>query len=83
MGVAAISFGWPRPSGKRFSGTLKAVYKEFGDGKPHKTARLGASRAVKDNGIDVIAWRRQADRLPGTNIQIGQVVSGSNWKVKA
>ena len=70
----------PRPSGKDFLAALKAVYKEFGDGKPHEAARPGASKAVKDNGIDVIAWRRQADRLPGTHYLIGQVASGSNWR---
>ncbi len=79
----AVSFGWPRPSGKDFLAALKAVYKEFGDGKPHKTPRPGAAKAVKDNGIDVIAWRRQADKLPGTQYLIGQVASGSNWKGKS
>jgi hypothetical protein len=79
----AISFGWPRPNGTNFLKALKAVYKEFGDGKPHKTARPGAAKAIKDNGIDVIAWRRQADKLPGTHYLIGQVASGSNWTVKS
>jgi hypothetical protein len=79
----AISFGWPRPDGTSFLRALKAVYKEFGDGKPHKKARSGASKAVKDNGIDIIAWRRQADKLPGTQYLIGQVASGSNWTGKS
>lgn len=83
VGGPAVSFGWPRTSGKDFLAELKAVYKEFGDGKPHKTPRPGASRAVKDNGIDVIAWKRQADRLPGTHYLVGQVASGSNWEGKS
>lgn len=83
VGGPAISFGWPRPSGTDFLKALKEVYKEFGDGKPHNTPQLGASRAVKDNGIDVIAWRRQPDKLPGTQYLIGQVASGSNWTGKS
>ena len=79
----AISFGWPRPNRTNFLKALKAVYKEFGDGKPHKQARPGAAKAIKDNGIDVIAWRRQADKLPGTHYLVGQVASGSNWTGKS
>jgi hypothetical protein len=79
----AISFGWPRPDASGFLSALKAVYKEFGDGKPHQRPRAGASSQVKDNGVDVIAWRRQHDRLPGTHYLIGQVASGDNWKGKS
>ncbi len=83
VGGPAVSFGWPRPNGKNFLEALKAVYKEFGDGKPHKRPRPGAAQAVKDNGIDVIAWRRQPDKLPGTHYLIGQVASGLNWEGKS
>jgi len=79
----AMSFGWPRPNGANFLNALKVVYEEFGDGKPHAKPRPGAAKAIKDNGIDVIAWRRQADNLPGTQYLIGQVASGSNWKDKS
>jgi hypothetical protein len=78
----AISFGWPRPDGSEFLRALKEIYKDFGEGKPHVRPRAGASKQVKDNGVDIIAWRRQHDRLPGTHYLIGQVASGGNWKHK-
>jgi hypothetical protein len=77
VGGPAISFGWPRPKGSSFLQALKAVYKEFGDGKPHASPRPGASRAVKDNGIDIIAWRRQADiRIGGTRLGADELRAG-------
>jgi hypothetical protein len=79
----AISFGWPRPTGANFLKAIKKIYKEFGDGTPHKKPRPSASKAVKDNGIDVIAWRRQADNLPGTQYLIAQVASGADWRNKS
>lgn len=79
----AISFGWPRPNRANFLQALKAVYREFGDGKPHRNPRPGAAKAIKDNGIDVIAWLRQADGLPGTHYLVGQVASGANWTTKS
>jgi hypothetical protein len=79
----AVSFGWPRPNGTNFLKALQTVYKLFGDGRPHKKPRPAASKAVKDNGIDIIAWRRAADKLPGTHYMIGQVASGGNWEAKS
>jgi hypothetical protein len=79
----AISFGWPRPDASGFLAALKAVYKEFGEGKPHQRPRAGASTRAKDNGVDIIAWRRQHDRLGGTHYLIGQVASGDNWRDKS
>jgi hypothetical protein len=78
----AISFGWPRPDASSFLKAIKDVYKEFGEGKPHARPRAGASNQVKDNGVDIIAWRRQRDKMPGTHYLIGQVASGENWKHK-
>jgi hypothetical protein len=83
VGGPAVSFGFPRPDGTTFLKAIKRVYKLFGDGKPHKRARAAASRAVKDNGIDVIAWRRAIDGLPCTMYMIGQVASGGNWQEKS
>lgn len=79
----AISFGWPRPDKTGFLKALQGVYKAFGDGKPHKTPRPGAPRMVKDNGVDVIAWRRTPDNLAGTHYLVGQVASGADWKDKS
>lgn len=77
------SFGWPRPDGSDYLKALKLVYALFGDGTPNKRARPAAAQAVKDNGIDVIAWRRPADNLPGTLYLVGQVASGKDWKDKS
>ena len=75
----AVSFGWPRPNGATFLAALKRVYEEFGDGTPHKEPRPAASDDVKDNGIDIVAWRRSPDKLPGTHYMVAQVASGANW----
>ncbi len=79
----AISFGWPRPSGTKFLRALHIVYKEFKDGTPVKKPRPAASKRIKDNGIDIIAWRRSADRLPGTHYLVGQAASGADWGGKS
>ena len=79
----SMSFGWPRPDGAEFLKALHRVYKLFGDGKPRKRARAAAAKKIKDNGIDIIAWRRSIDNLPGTHYLIGQVASGADWHSKS
>lgn len=79
----AISFGWPRPDGSTYLKALHRVYASFGDGTPNQQARPGSSRQVKDSGIDIIAWRRAPDRLPGTQYLVAQVASGNNWRGKS
>jgi hypothetical protein len=75
----SMSFGFPRPDGVDFLKALHVVYKLFGDGRPCKTPRIAAPPNVKDDGIDIIAWRRSIDQLPNTHYLIGQVASGKNW----
>lgn len=79
----SISFGFPRPDKTAFLKALQAAYRKFGDGKPHKKPRPGAPKKVKDSGVDVIAWRRTADKLPGTHYLVAQVASGADWKNKS
>jgi hypothetical protein len=79
----AISFGWPRPNKTQFLKALKKAFKRFGDGKPVSRPRPAASRFVKDDGIDVMAWRPLADGLPGTQYLLGQVASGEDWVNKS
>ena len=79
----AISFGWPRPDGSQFLIAVKRVYKLFGDGTPVTRPRPAAAKSVKDNGIDIISWKRSVDGLPGTQYLIGQVASGNNWSGKS
>jgi hypothetical protein len=79
----AISFGWPRPNRTNFLKALHEAYKQFGDGTPVKRPRPAASKSIKDNGIDVIAWRSPVDGLSGTIYFLGQVASGEDWKDKS
>jgi hypothetical protein len=79
----SMSFGFPRPDGETFLKALHRVYKSFGDGKPRKKPRAAAAKRIKDNGIDIIAWRRSIDGLPCTVYMIGQVASGSDWEDKS
>lgn len=79
----AMSFGFPRPDGSSFIKALHRVYKAFGDGTPRRKPRAAAARAIKDNGIDIVAWRRSIDNLPCTLYLIGQVASGADWENKS
>ncbi len=79
----STSFGFPRPNGASFLKALHRVYKAFGDGTPRKKPRAAAARKIKDNGIDIIAWRRSIDNLPCTLYMIAQVASGADWVDKS
>lgn len=79
----AVSFGWPRPHKTAFLAALHHVYARFGDGKPLRRPRPAASPQIKDDGIDVIAWRSPIDGLPGTQYLLGQVASGGDWMHKS
>jgi hypothetical protein len=80
----AISFGWPRPDGNpAFLKKLHEVYKLFGEGKPRLEPLAGAPKMVKDEAIDVIAWKPTKDRAAGTYYLLGQVASGDNWECKS
>lgn len=80
----AISFGWPRPnSNPPFLQKLKEVYALFGEGKPREAPLTGAAPMVKDEEIDVIAWKPRPDKTPGTTYLLGQVASGANWTQKS
>ena len=79
----SMSFGFPRPDGSDFLKALRKVYRLFGDGRPCARPRKAAPPKVKDNGIDIIAWRWSIDRLPGMPYLIGQVASGKDWLDKS
>lgn len=79
----SMSFGFPRPDGSTFLAALHKVYTLFGDGKPRKKPRPAAAKKIKDNGIDIIAWKRSVDDLPCTIYLVGQVASGKDWEDKS
>ena len=66
-----------------FLKALHRVYALFGDGEPRKTPRAAAAKKIKDNGIDIIAWKRSIDDLPCTLYLIAQVASGKDWQDKS
>jgi hypothetical protein len=79
----SYSVGWPRLDKSGFLQKLGEVYGHLGDGVPHAEIPNGAPEAVKDDGIDVIAWRTMPDaRAPATYL-LAQVASGNNWREKS
>lgn len=82
FGGSVCSFGFPRESGDAFLPALQAAYSRFGHGDVKTAIEAGHPNAVKDGGIDVIAWRDHPDRLPAKLYSLGQCASGKNWKQK-
>jgi hypothetical protein len=79
----SISFGFPRPDGSAFLKALHRVYLLFGDGTPRKRPRAAAKKKIKDNGVDIIAWKPSIDNLPCTLYLIAQAASGKDWVDKS
>ena len=81
IGGPAWSFGFPRPDGTGFQSKLKEIWGILKDGNvmPHPSSPVNA----KDDGIDIFAWRRQRDGLPGFLLAAAQVATGRNWKDKS
>jgi hypothetical protein len=78
----AFSLGFPRPDGSGFLKKIAEIWRYFKDGKPREKP-LAGSADVKDEGIDVVAWRPQRDSLPGTLYLLGQAASGHSWQGKS
>lgn len=80
----AISFGWPRPyNNPPFLKKLQEVYAQFGEGTVVTQPKAGASPWVKDEEIDIIAWKPRSDGAPGKFYLLAQVASGENWEGKS
>jgi hypothetical protein len=79
----AYSVGWPRPDSSSFVGKLKQVYERFNDGKPHPTVPQWAPKRVKDDEIDVIAFKHERDGQGGTLYLLAQAASGKDWAEKS
>lgn len=79
----SYSVGWPRPDSSTFLAKLAQVYSAFGDGKPFSVVPPGAPSQVKDDEIDVIAWRDTRGTRPPAGYYLGQAASGANWNTKS
>ena len=55
----------------------------LGEGNARSELRPGTSTAIKDGGIDIIAWTDNNDKMPGKRYLLGQVASGNDWKDKS
>jgi hypothetical protein len=71
------------PSSNAFLPRLGEIFRAFGDGTPITAIPKGAPDHVKDDGIDVIAWRHMPDKVPPATFMMAQVASGQNWRSKA
>lgn len=71
------------PTSKAFLPRVGEIYGAFGDGSPVGEIPKGAPKHVKDDGIDVIAWRQMPDHQPPADYMMAQVASGQNWRTKA
>jgi hypothetical protein len=82
---AVSSFGFPRATGERFILALKSTVTRLGEGRvsdnPQVPDTLAA--AIKDGGIDVIAWKEFPDKMPGKIYLVGQCASGKHWRDKS
>lgn len=77
------SFGFPRATGDGFLPALRHAFERFGMGQVRAEVPDGLPVALKDGGIDVIAWRDHPDKMPGKIYLLGQCASGQNWKTKS
>lgn len=80
---SAYSVGWPRADSSSFLDKLKEVYAHMGDGTPHPAMLSWHPKSVKDDEIDVIAWRQELDGRPATMYYLVQAASGANWVDKS
>jgi len=70
------------PSPAAFLPKLAEIYAALGDGTPVTVIPKGAPPLVKDDGIDVIAWKAMPHAKPPATYLMAQVASGRNWEGK-
>jgi hypothetical protein len=78
----AFCIGWPRPDSTNFLEKLRTIYRSLNDGEIHAEVPPGAPAQVKDDGIDVIAWKQPIIPPAGAIYFLGQAASGANWRDK-
>lgn len=81
VGGPAWSFGFPRPDGSGFIKKLSEIWECLQDGEVY--ADPSAPERPKDDQVDIFAWRKQLDGLPGFLLIAAQVASGKDWRSKS
>lgn len=79
----AFSLGWPRVDATPFLEKLQKIYARLGDGIVHENFPVGMPAQVKDDAIDVVAWREERGMRPPTGYFLGQAASGEDWTEKS
>lgn len=83
LGDHAFSFGFPRPEGTGILRGLSDLHAAgYPEGAPKDIMEAWMNSKAKDDEVDVIAWRRTNDSLPGVACFFGQSASGENWTNK-
>ena len=82
MNGPTIWFGFPRPDKTAFLPALKAAMERYGAHKVVSSIPPGFPAALKDGGIDIIAWLDFGDGRGARTVVFGQVASGYDWEGK-
>lgn len=77
----SFCLGWPRTDVPKFLDALRTVYGMINSGGVIDTLP-SFHKAVKDAGIDVVAWEHYGTTPGLKEYLLGQVATGSDWKEK-
>lgn len=77
-----VWFGFPRPAQNAFLPALTAAMARFGSHRVVEAIPPGYPAALKDGGIDIIAWIDFDDERGARNVLFAQVASGYDWEGK-
>lgn len=79
----SISFGWPRANNTKFLPALSTAYHtKIKEGVVRKEFLSGQNSYVKDDEVDIIAFKPSNDGRPNQFALFGQVASGNDWRNK-
>jgi hypothetical protein len=83
IGGDVLRFGTSRSEGKKdpsmFRDAVNRLCRQFGEGIGFKEQD---TLDVKDDKVDLVAWKHFQDRRPGKIVMFGQCAAGGNWTSK-
>ena len=79
----SYSLGWPRSDFSGFLEKLREIYRAYGDGEIVDAVPRGAPASVKDDGVDVVGWKKLDGDLPSQSYILFQAAAGKHWDVKS